>query len=121
MTPPQPDAVAGWVPERSGDAARRGQETARAPRHAGPMVSQAHRIGRGLPRHKEGAMLDAFKTNGSSPPQRARTIRYRRRTVTLKLNEPPAQKLSDPTRPLPFFRPSLSPLDPPPADFATPA
>ena len=34
MTPPQPEAVAGWVPARAGDAARRGQGR-REPRACG--------------------------------------------------------------------------------------
>ena len=32
--------------------------------------------------------LDAFETNGASPPRRARGFAYRLRTVTLKLNDP---------------------------------
>ena len=56
-------------------------------------------------------MIDAFKTNGSSPPQRARAIRYRLRTVSLKLNEPPAAAVSSPEQALAFLLPLYADLD----------
>ncbi len=55
--------------------------------------------------------LDAFETGGASPPRRARSYRYRLRTVTLRLGEPPAEKLSDATSALAFFRPIYATLD----------
>jgi DNA repair protein RadC len=55
--------------------------------------------------------LDAFETNGASPPRRARGFAYRLRTVTLRLNEQPAEKLSDPTSALAFFRSIFATLD----------
>ncbi len=55
-------------------------------------------------------MLDAFKTNGSSPPQRS--VSYRLRTVTLKLDEPPAAAaVSSPENALAFLLPIYADLD----------
>ena len=56
-------------------------------------------------------MLDAFCTNGSSPPPPARSLRYRLRTVTLKLGEPPAATVSAPEAALNFLRPIFAGLD----------
>jgi DNA repair protein RadC len=50
--------------------------------------------------------LDAFKTNGTSPP-----VSYRLRTVTLKLGEPPAAKIGSPENALAFLRPIYADLD----------
>src|SRR5712692_11854829 len=81
----------------SPDAAREGKKRRGLRANAGPFVFQAHRIGRVLPRQgRHDMQLDAFETNGASPPRRARGFAYRLRTVTLKLNEPPAEKLNDP-------------------------
>ena len=55
--------------------------------------------------------LDAFCTNGSSPPSPARPLRYRLRTVTLKLGEPPAATVSSPENALAFLLPIFADLD----------
>lgn len=55
--------------------------------------------------------LDVFCTNGSSPPKSARSLRYRLRTVTLKLGEPPAATVSSPENALAFLLPIFADLD----------
>ncbi len=57
--------------------------------------------------------LDAFKVAGSSPPPLARTsaLRYKVRTVTLRLGEPPVAKIASPEAALQFLRPMFADLD----------
>ena len=55
--------------------------------------------------------IDAFKTNGTSPPRPARAVAYRLRTVTLRLAEPPAHRLGDPASALAYLHPIFAALD----------